>query len=172
MNNRFSLSMRILHWAMAALIISLLSAGLLMIQSLEPWQLTISSIHKSFGLLAAILAVIRLFIRINSNIPTLPKDLTTLQKVVAKFSHLLLYGLMIFMPISGLVMQYVAGRPVEIFGWFRLPASLSVNIEHYSIFREMHAWLALFFIALIVLHVGAALHHHFFRKDDVLKSML
>ncbi|GAB3096704.1 cytochrome b [Aestuariicella hydrocarbonica] len=172
MNNRFSLSMRIFHWAMAALLISLLSAGLLMVQSLEPWQITILGLHKSFGVLAAILVIIRLLNRFRNMVPDLPSDLSALQKAIARLSHVLLYGFMLAMPISGYLMQYAAGRPVEVFSLFRLPASLSVDIQTYSIFRELHGWLALFLMALICLHAVAALHHHFVRKDNVLKSML
>jgi cytochrome b561 len=69
-------------------------------------------------------------------------------------------------------MQYFAGRPIDVFGWFRLPSALTVNIENYAIFRELHGWLAIALMALVALHVAAALHHHFIRKDTVLKSML
>ena len=171
MTNRFSLTMRIMHWAMAALLISMLAAGLLMVRSLEPWQLTLLTIHKSFGVLVAVLVIVRLIIRVFSTVPPLPQDLGRLQAIIAKLSHGVLYGLMIAMPLSGYLMQYAAGRPIEVFGLFRLPASLKVDIERYAIFRELHGWLAIILIALIVLHVAAALHHQFVRKDDVLKSM-
>lgn len=69
-------------------------------------------------------------------------------------------------------MQYFAGRPIDVFGWFRLPAALQVDIHYYALFRELHGWLAIALIGMIVLHVGAALHHHVVRKDNVLKSML
>ncbi|TDP39161.1 cytochrome b561 [Idiomarina aquatica] len=172
MTNRFSLTMRIMHWAMAALLISMLAAGLLMVRSLEPWQLSLLTIHKGFGVVAAVLVVVRLVIRLAFSVPPLPQGLSRLQASVAKLSHGLLYALMVLMPISGYLMQYLAGRPVEVFGLFRLPAALSVDIEGYAIFREMHGWLAIVLIALVIMHVGAALHHHFIRKDDVLKSML
>lgn len=79
---------------------------------------------------------------------------------------------MFAMPLSGYAMQYFATRPVEVFGWFRLPAALEVNIGMYSLFRELHSLLALSLLALIVLHAAGALHHHFIRKDKVLKTML
>lgn len=172
MTERFSVSMRLLHWAMAALIISMLAAGLTMIQSLEPWQLTLLGLHKSFGFLAAVLVLVRLVNRLCHQLPPLPSALPSIQKRVAKASHGVLYALMIAMPVSGVLMQYFAGRPVEVFGWFRLPATLTVDIERFAVFRELHGWLAWALIATVILHVGAALHHHFVRKDDVLKSML
>ncbi|WP_218311208.1 cytochrome b [Alteromonas antoniana] len=171
-NNRFPLAMRLLHWAMAALIISMLLAGLAMVRSLEPWQLTILTAHKAFGLLAFVLVILRIAIRMKSQTLPLPSSLSRVQKRGAIASHYVLYALMVAMPVSGYLMQYVAARPVEIFGLFTLPASLTADIESYGLFREIHGYLAIAFIAMILLHISAALHHHFVRKDSVLKSML
>lgn len=169
---QFSLSMRLMHWGMAALVVSMLAAGLLMIASLEPWHLTLLSIHKAFGVIAALLVSLRLINRLLQHIPSLPHNLPRWQKAAAKASHWLLYILMFAMPLSGYLMQYFAGRPIDMFGWFRLPAALHVHIENYALFRELHGWLAVTLIGVIALHIGAALHHHFIRKDNVLKSML
>ncbi|MBZ9611148.1 cytochrome b [Rheinheimera maricola] len=169
---QFSLSMRVLHWGMAALVMSMLAAGLLMIRSLDPWQLTIMTLHKAFGIIAVVLVTVRLLNRMRHKLPAVPNDLSALQKKAATASHWLLYGLLFAMPISGYLMQYFAARPIEVFGWFRLPAALQVDIYNYAVFRELHGWLAIALTGVIALHVSAALHHHFIRKDNVLKSML
>ncbi|MBV2130700.1 cytochrome b [Arsukibacterium indicum] len=171
-SDRFSLSMRLFHWGMAALVLSMLAAGLLMVTSLQPWQLTLLNIHKACGVIAILLVTARLINRLRHKLPALPKELSAWQKTVAKVSHWLLYILMFAMPVSGYLMQYFAARPIDIIGIFRLPAALQVNIQYYSLFRELHAVLAISLITLIALHAGAALHHHFIRKDTVLKSML
>jgi cytochrome b561 len=171
-SDRFSLSMRLFHWGMAALVVSLLSAGLLMVTSLQPWHLTLLGAHKAFGVAAMLLVIARLINRWRYTLPALPNDLSYLQKWVAKVSHWLLYGLLFAMPLSGYLMQYFAARPIAVFDWFRLPAALQVDIYNYALFRELHGWLALALIGMIALHIGAALHHHFVRKDHVLKSML
>lgn len=171
-SDRFSLSMRLFHWGMAALVLSMVAAGLLMVTSLQTWQLTLLNIHKAFGVVAILLVTARLINRLQHKLPALPDELADWQKTVAKASHWLLYILLFAMPVSGYLMQYFAGRPVDVFGWFRLPAALQVDIYNYALFRELHGWLALALIGMIVLHIGAALHHHFIRKDNVLKSML
>ncbi len=127
MNNtqQFSLSMRLFHWAMAALVISMLAAGLLMVRSLEPWQLSLLTVHKAFGVVAAVLVIARLVNRLFHQIPPLPGDLSSLQTFVAKASHWLLYLLLFAIPLSGYLMQYFAGWPIDVFGWFRLPAALT-----------------------------------------------
>lgn len=170
--DRFPLSMRLLHWAMASLIISMLLAGFAMIRSLEPWHLTILNAHKAFGSIAFLLVLGRFFVRVKSTLPPLPKTLSNLQRHVATASHFVLYGLMITMPVSGYLMQYFAARPVDVFGLVILPSSLTADIERYALLREIHGYVASAFVIVILIHVAAALHHHFIRKDSVLKSML
>lgn len=171
-NQRFPLSVRILHWAMAAIVISMILGGLTMVRSLEPWQLTLLSGHKAFGFVAFILVLVRIAVRLTSQLPALPSSLPRWQQRAAIGSHYVLYGLILAMPVSGYLMQYVAARPVNVFGLFTLPSALTADIQTYGLLREMHGYLALAFIAIIVLHVSAALHHHVVRKDTVLKSML
>ena len=168
----YSLPARILHWAMALLLLSLLLAGLAMVQSLQTWHLTLLTAHKSFGVLALCLAVLRLVIRFTHTQPELPSSLSSVQKLGAHLVQVLLYVAMFAMPVSGLLMQSAAGRPVHVFGLFPVPAILPVHLETYSILREAHGWGALGFIALVLLHITAALHHGLVKRDRVLRSML
>ncbi|WP_462160203.1 cytochrome b [Pseudoalteromonas sp. GB56] len=169
---RYHWSMRALHWAMAALIISMLSAGLAMVKSLEVWQLALLSLHKSTGVLATVLVIFRFVNRCMLPQPTLLGDMPNWQRKAAHGSHYALYALMILMPISGLLMQYFAARPVSVFDLFNIAGALSADIKLYAVFLMFHSFLAVSLIALIALHACAALYHHFIRKDDVLKSML
>jgi len=41
-----------------------------------------------------------------------------------------------------------------------------------SIFKNLHHWIGKATIALVLLHVGAALKHHFINKDNILARML
>jgi len=168
----YSTPARIIHWAMALLIWSLLFAGLAMVQSLQAWQVELMAIHKSFGFLALLLVIVRLLVRLTNERPELPAELPSIQKRIAHLSHILLYIALFVMPISGYLMQNAAGRPIELFGWFALPSLIPVNLAAYGFFRELHAWVAWGLIALVLLHIAAALHHGLIRKDSVLKSML
>lgn len=169
----YPLSMRVFHWGMAALLLSLLFAGLAMVQSLQTWQPTVLALHKAFGVIALIAVLARLINRLRHNtLPALPSDLPSWQQFAARASHVLLYAAMIAMPVSGYLMQSAAGRSVSMFGWFSLPPLMDANLIAYAVFREFHGWVAMALIALIVVHIGAALHHGLVRKDGVLKSML
>lgn len=157
---------------MALLLFSLLFVGLAMVQSLQTWHLTLITLHKSLGVLALILAVVRLAIRLSAVPPALPDSLSNMQKLGARGAHVLLYLAMFAMPVSGLLMQSAAGRAVDVFGLFTVPALLSVRLETYAVLRELHGWLALGLILLVLLHITAALHHGLIRRDTVMRSML
>lgn len=170
--NSFSLSMRLMHWSMAALLLSMLLAGTVMIKSLAVWQPTLLMLHKSFGVVALLLVVVRIVLRFTSRIPALPSSVSAGQKTIARASHVALYGLMFAMPLTGLIMQYYAARPISIFNLIVLNSAATPNITLFAIFRLSHGYLAYALLALVCMHALAALYHHFVRKDDVLKSML
>lgn len=114
-------STRLLHWTMALIIVSMLYLGSSMIQSLDIWQVEAVKLHKSFGILALVLVIIRLFNKLLSRRPPLPNDLPKWQKFAAHITHFGLYTLMLAMPLSGWLMQSAGGRVVSLFGWITLP---------------------------------------------------
>lgn len=163
---------RILHWSMAILIIAMLFVGLSMVESLSVLQPLALSLHKSFGVLVLILLLLRVANKYLTPRPKLPKKMTQIQKKAAKISHLVLYGAMLLMPLSGWLMQSADGRAVNFFGLFTLPQLLEQNISVYAFFREFHALVAYLLIVTIVVHVLAALYHGLIKQDRVLASML
>lgn len=167
----YTLSARILHWGMAFLLFSMLFAGLAMVQSLQPWHLTLLGLHKSFGVIALIAVTLRLMIRLRTTTPALPDSIPALQKRIAHASHWLLYAAMFAMPLSGYFMQNAAGRPVAVFDLFTLPAVMPVSLPLYGFFREVHALVAWALIALVLVHIAAALHHGLVKRDGVLQTM-
>ncbi|ASD67793.1 cytochrome b [Pseudoalteromonas piscicida] len=168
---RFNLAMRVLHWSMALLVFAMIFAGLTMVYSLEPWQLTLLGLHKSFGVLALMLLLLRCVIRIKSSTPNLPSGMPAIQVKLAKLSHWLLYLLMLVIPTSGLLMQYYAARQIVMFDFFIIPAAMVPRIEYFAVLREGHGLAVLLLVTVLAVHIGAALYHHFIRKDGVLKSM-
>ncbi|WP_423187681.1 cytochrome b [Alishewanella sp. d11] len=173
MNNvqMYPLAMRVMHWLMAALILSLLFVGLSMVTSLGAWQYTLLNWHKTAGLIAALALIVRLGIRLMSTKPALPSSMPKLQYYAAKLTHWAFYLLLGCMPLTGYLMQNAAGRPVMLFGQ-ALPQLISTDLAWYGLFRELHAWLSVLLMALIILHITAALYHGLIKRDGVLKSML
>lgn len=94
------------------------------------------------------------------------------EKGVAHANQWGLYLLMLALPLTGWLMVSGPGpsRPMTWFGLFimpHLPASkAAAGFEH-----EAHGILGWAMVALVVLHVAAALRHHFVRRDQILSRM-
>ena len=95
---RFTPLQRLLHWLMAALILTMLFIGVGMVSTVTPKYLTLVQIHKPLGAAILVLALIRLAVRLKDGAPALPADLPEPIKLSAKLSHYVLYALMIAMP--------------------------------------------------------------------------
>lgn len=169
--HRYGIVAIIMHWLLAILLFALLMLGLYMVElpiSLE--KLKLYGWHKEFGILALILVMARLGWRLANRTPAL--KLPWWEKWAARTVHWAFYGFMFALPISGWLITSAAGLPVSFFGLFVLPDLIPANAQWMKIFQETHEWLAYGLIAIIFLHVGAALKHHFINKDDILRRML
>lgn len=175
---RYPLSMRILHWLMAVIIIALLIAGITMVrlddqvpakfQVLFPW-------HKSFGLLALILVAVRLWTRSRSRVPALPAGISGWERKVVRAGSFLFYALMIFVPCMGYALSSTYTQSDgEFFFGMNLPELLPKNDAQYQVFWLLHRVGAFALLGLLVLHILGALKHRFLdhsRANDVLSRM-
>lgn len=175
---RYPLSMRILHWLMAVINIALLVAGITMVrlddqvpakfQVLFPW-------HKSFGLLALMLVVVRLWIRARSRVPALPAGICGWERKAVRAGSFLFYSLMIFVPCMGYALSSTYTQSDgEFFFGVNLPELLPKNDAQYEVFWLLHRIGAFLLLGLLVLHILGALKHRFLdrtRANDVLSRM-
>lgn len=168
-----------LHWLIGLSIIALLVLGLTM----EDFPMEIKKqayqFHKSLGLTVLVLTFVRILWRLTHKAPPLPDGMKPWEKFAAHAVHFGLYFIMLAMPLTGwaLVSSSPRGFPTEYFGLFNWPhIPFLTDIENKKDvshnFGEAHEILANLAIALIVLHVGAALKHHFINRDGVLIRML
>ena len=74
-------------------------------------------------------------------------------------------------PLSGIMMSQAAGFPVSFFGFFELPVFLDKNPELAKTFLTIHGTVWILLVIAVIGHAGAALRHHFIKKDNVLKQM-
>lgn len=165
----------ILHWAIALMILSLIPLGLLM-EHIPP-QYEAYTWHKSFGIVVLALSIFRLIWRLLNPPPALPAGMSPLLRGLAKATHWLFYFLMIAMPLTGWLMVSAAQKHPTIFFWMGevpyipLPESMQNKPTAHE-FNVTHEWLAYTTLALVALHVAAALKHHFIDRDTVLTRML
>jgi cytochrome b561 len=162
---------RVLHWLMAIMILSMLFIGAGMVSTLAEKHATLVAIHRPLGMAIFVLALIRLGFRLVHRPPPLPVDMPEWQKLAAKGSHWVLYGLMILMPLIGWGMLSAGKYPVVMGGGFVLPPILPQDPALFAWLREAHRYLAWLFFLTFLAHMGAALMHGLIRRDGVLKSM-
>jgi len=161
------------HWSIALLIIGLIVSGLTMTSLPNNLgKLTLFGLHKQFGLLVLLIVILRLFWRLFNKIPALPRTMPKWQVISAHISHYLLYILMFTLPITGWLLTSAAGFPVSFFKLFIWPVVGRPNEKLEQIYTQTHDWLGIALTFVVVVHIGAALMHHFIDRDNVLRRML
>jgi cytochrome b561 len=167
---RYTRTARFLHWAMAALLIPMLLLGEQTMGSHDARWLP--TLHASMGLLLVVLVVVRLAWRWKHEPPS-AFAAPRWQMLVSKTAHVLLYAAMFGIPLSGWlaytehVSRSLGMRPASWFG-FRIPLLPDFGFNWHLV----HNWGGKLVLALIALHVAAALKHHFHDGDDTLTRML
>lgn len=162
-----------LHWLIVLLLIVQYSLGWYadtLPLGLE--QLVVMARHKSFGITILLLASIRLLWRWSNPVPELPPHTPRWESLAAQGSHFLLYALLFAMPLVGWLTSSAANFSVSYFGLFTLPDMLAPDEGVAHLLEETHETLAWVLLTVIVVHVLAALRHHFWLKDNVLRRML
>ena len=74
-------------------------------------------------------------------------------------------------PLSGIIMSQAAGYPVSFFGLFDFPMLLDKDPSLAKFALGVHGTVWVLLVLSVFGHVGAALYHHFIKKDEVLKRM-
>lgn len=169
--NHFGVIAISLHWIMAVLIIGMLAVGLYMINlPASDFKFELYGLHKATGVAVLTLAIIRLFWRLSNITPRL--NLPSWEVISSRLAHWGLYGFMLAMPLTGWLLSSAADKPISFYGLFKVPMLIAPNKELTSFFRDAHHWLGYALIAILVLHTLAALKHHFYDKDDILRRMI
>lgn len=163
---------KFLHWVIALAILGNGSFGLLMGLAASPMQkINWLALHKSIGLTVLALVLLRIAWRWRDGRPT-ETPAPAWQMLSARLVHGLLYLVIIAIPLSGWWFNSVSGKPLQWFKWFNLPALAAKNDDLSAVVHGVHEYLFWFLLLLLVAHVGAALKHHVFDNDDVLRRML
>lgn len=160
-----------LHWLLAGAIAVTFSLGWVMTElSISPLKLRLFNWHKWLGVTVLALAAIRTLWRLTHPAPPdLP--MPAWQARAAHALHGLLYLLMVTIPLSGWAYSNAVGYPIVYLGRFRLPDLVEKNKELGKVLLEVHHVLAWTLAALVLMHVLAALKHHFIDKDATLRRM-
>ena len=161
------------HWLVVVLVLVMAYLGLTMTDLPNtPHKIRLYALHKSIGLTILVLVALRLLWRWYAGTPRSLDGVPRWQARVATATHWALYGLLFAMPLSGWLVNSTAGFPLQWFGLFNLPPIAAKNEAMHALTRSTHAFLFWTLVATVLLHAGAALHHHFVRRDGTLLRML
>jgi len=168
--SQFAWSSRLLHWLMAAGLLSMLAIGMGMVSSLGNYQRLVA-VHRPLGALLLLLAVIRLLNRQLKPLPPFLPTMSATERVIATASERLMYALMLLLPLVGWGMLSAARFPVRV-GPIVLPAILPHSVALYTVLRRSHTVLAYLLFFAFMAHLSAVLFHTLVLRDGLLGRML
>jgi cytochrome b561 len=161
---------RLLHWAMAVMILTMLCVGVAMVVSLGDYHVLVS-FHRPLGIAILLLVVVRFVNRQITPPPPFPATMSDLERRVATASELAMYGLMFVLPLIGWGMLSAARYPIVLYGSVHLPFILPHSATLYAVLRKTHTILAYLFFFTFMAHLGAILFHTLIVRDGMLKRM-
>jgi len=173
MTDRYTKTAIALHWLLALGILLQIGLGLFLgeIPRGSPERSAWVNFHKSIGITLAALIVVRLAWRITHQPPPLPGAMPAWERIAAHANHALLYVCMVGMPLTGYIASNFSKFGIKFFG-LALLAPWGIDDKRiYTVFNSAHKFLALVFVALIVLHVAAALKHALVERDGIWRRM-
>jgi cytochrome b561 len=162
------------HWTVAVLIVGnvLIAWSLDNFDRHDPVRDTILTVHKSIGATVLLMAVLRLIWRWTHPAPPMPEAMPRWKRIAAQTDQALLYAVMFVMSLTGLIDAGAFSQPVHFFFLFDLPPLVGHDEPLGHAAFAVHKATAVILYALLLLHAGAALHHHYVLKDGILRRML
>lgn len=160
-----------LHWFLGAFLLLDLFLGTFLLKTIpnsSPDKLEALRAHMTGGFVILMLMGIRLTVRGVSAKPPPATAGHPLVDAIAHLSHLALYVLVFLMVATGLATALISDAMAIVF--FNSGAALPATFNDLPT-RVLHGYFAKALIALIALHVGAALYHQFVRGDRLLRRM-
>jgi len=171
-SSRYTATAIRLHWLIALALLGTFSLGLYMHElPLSPDKLKLYSWHKWAGVTIFFLVLLRMAWRLGHRPPPLPATMPAWQLQVTAVVHGALYLLMFAVPLSGWLMSSAKGFQTVWFGVLPLPDLVSKSESLGRFLEEAHEVLNFTLAGLVVLHIAAALKHHFIDRDDVMTRM-
>jgi cytochrome b561 len=176
---RYTLAHRLIHWAVAIIVIGILPVGLTLsllgfdgLKNTFGLEVTnaLYKYHKTFGVVVLGLMTLRLVLRLISGRPQYDPPLPRVNRVASSIVHWLLYIALLIMPVVGWAATAAGGYPVEFFNT-TLPPLIAKNPALSETLYNIHGALGFVLLVLITIHVTSALMHWLAIRDSVIKRM-
>lgn len=161
------------HWLVALGFIALFVLGLWMtgLDYYHEWYYRAPYLHKAIGMLLLFVMFPRWLWRLLNPLPS-AVDSTVIKQRLALWVHRAFYLLLALLLMSGYFIATADGQGITIWSFVDVPAVISHLPRQADIAGWVHEWLAYLIMAMMFLHMMAAMKHHFIDKNDSLKRML
>lgn len=170
-NRKYSGTAKTLHWVMGVLVLLMLAAGSQMLDATDAEKAEATMGHTAAGLIVLTLLIIRFIYRQRNTPPEFPHDMPAWQQNAALWNHRALYLLILIQAIAGIGAAATAPYEVMSFGALPMSALAADDPIWFARFVLLHKLGALAILIFAAIHIGAALNHHFIRKDNILRRM-
>jgi cytochrome b561 len=168
----YTAAARVLHWLVAVLVLLMIPLGIVIANEWGgPVQTPLYNLHKSIGAVLLPIIVVRLIYRWTHPPLPLPADIPPVQQLAAHATHWALYALLVAQPTVGWIATSAYPAPLPVFGLFELPHIWREDRAFSDQVMMLHRFVGIALAILLVGHIGAALQHHFIRKDRILLRM-
>lgn len=163
---------RALHWLMALLIAVQLALGWVGHEMEDsPAKITWLTGHKSLGLTILLLLAFRWLWRLSQPLPRLPEPRPGWVVVGSRITHWGLYLVPLALAVSGWLIADTSRIPWAYWWLVPLPDLVGADHDLHEAAEEIHELLVACLLALVSLHVVAALWHQLGRRDGLLRRM-
>jgi cytochrome b561 len=171
-SNEYGTFAKWLHWLIAAGIFVLIYLGLEQAgMERGPEKLAARETHGAIALIVFMLMTIRLVWRFMNEVPAHPDNVPAWQRVSATLVHWGLYIAVFVQLIAGPMTVATGGRSIPFFGLFSISLPVAENEANHHFWEEVHETAWKIVALLLIVHVLAAVYHHFVAKNDVLRRM-
>lgn len=161
------------HWGTVLCIVIAVAAVLLReLIGDKFWRLVLIETHRQLGLMVLLGVAFRLGVRLRYGMADHMSGLPALMRLAAIGAHWSLYGLLVGLPLLGWAATNAHNLQVNFVGLLQLPALVGADSELADELSDNHLLAAWCLLGLVILHSGAALYHHYIRRDRVLWAML
>lgn len=162
-----------LHWLIAGLVLVQFVIGSVAEEmKLTPAKLDLFVWHKSIGVTVLVLALLRLAWRLGNPPPAMPAGTPRWERRLAASAHWVLYALIFAVPLSGWWVSDASRVPFRAFFFLPMPDFIATDRTLQETAAELHEALTMTLLIVAIVHIAAALRHHFMLHDDVLRRML
>jgi cytochrome b561 len=168
--SRYSPPARLLHWAVAGMIVLQFILAKLADRVGETSELFLLANHRSVGMTILAVAILRLIVRLR--VPAPPAlAMPDWQKKASEISHWLLYALLFLLPITGWLMSSASAYSFSWFNLIQIPDLVSPDPQLKEVLEEVHETFAKILLLLAGLHIAAAIKHTVINRDGAMNRI-